>query len=91
VTDPSDDDLPCRELVGIITEYLEDALPAPEKARLEGHLAKCAGCAVVLDQFRTTIAVTGRLGQADVDALDARARGDLLATFRQWAAERPTG
>jgi hypothetical protein len=42
----------------------------------------------VLDQFRTTIEVTGRLDPDDVDRLDDPTRSDLLGAFRSWAADR---
>ncbi len=83
------DDLPCRQVVELITDYLDDALSAHERARLDEHLSDCDGCATVLDQFRTTIEVTGRLDPDDVDRLDAPTRTGLLGAFRRWAADRP--
>jgi len=85
------DDLPCHQVVGLITDYLDDALPAVDRARLDEHLSDCDGCAVVLDQFRTTIALTGHLEPDDVDRLDDPTRSDLLGAFRRWAADRPLG
>ena len=82
------DDLPCSRFVMLITDYLDDALPPTECARLEEHLAECDGCTVVLAQFRTTIERTGRLATDDVDAIDPGTREELLGVFRQWAAGR---
>ena len=39
------DDVDCVEVVEIITDYLEGALPERERRRLENHLAACPGCA----------------------------------------------
>jgi anti-sigma factor RsiW len=80
------DAMPCRDVVELITDYLDDALPAPQKADLEAHLADCDGCATVLDQFRATVTVTGRLAQDDLDALDPTTRDALLGVFRGWSA-----
>lgn len=74
-----DDDLPCRELVERITEYFEGALTAEERARFEEHLRICEGCETYLDQMRTTIRLTGRLG---VESVSPEAKERLLRAFR---------
>lgn len=75
------DELPCDELVELVTDYLEDRLPATERARFEAHLAICSGCRSYLEQMRQTIRSLGRLSAASIDS-DARLR--LLAAFRDW-------
>ena len=60
------DDVQCREVVDVLTDYLEGALPAEERAALEQHLLLCQGCSRFVDQLRTSIALTGRLQEADV-------------------------
>jgi anti-sigma factor RsiW len=75
-------DMTCSELVGLVSDYLEDALAADEQATFERHLAACHGCAAYLTQMRTTIAVTGRLRQDD---LDPAVRDRLLAAFRGYS------
>ena len=85
------DELPCRAVVELITEYLDDALPDGDRLRLEEHLADCDGCTVVLDQFRTTVAQTGRLATDDVDRLDPGTREELLGVFRRGSADRGDG
>jgi anti-sigma factor RsiW len=47
----------CRELVELVTDYLEGALSPEDVARFEAHVAGCPGCAAYLEQMRTTIAV----------------------------------
>lgn len=63
----------CRALVELVTEYLDGAMDADERTRLERHLAACDGCQVYVEQFRQVIAATGRLEPDDVsdDAIDA--------------------
>lgn len=75
----------CRELVELITDYCEGRLSPAEQARFEAHLALCDGCAAYLAQYRTTIALAGRLSEEEVRE-PARAR--LLAAFRDWKASR---
>jgi len=75
------DDMACRELVELVTEYLEGTLPAEERARFEAHLAGCRHCRAYLEQMRQTIAILGRLTE---DLLDPQAREDLLLIFRAW-------
>ena len=50
-----DRDLTCRELVELVTEYLDGALSASERERFEAHMALCEGCELYVDQIRTTV------------------------------------
>jgi predicted anti-sigma-YlaC factor YlaD len=79
------EELTCQELVELVTDYLEMALPEGEMARFEEHLAGCRGCRQYLDQMRTTIRLVGRLREVD---LSPPARDELLALFRDWKATR---
>ena len=54
-------EMPCRELVEVITDYLEDRLSPVDRARFEAHLAECEACRTYLEQLRQTIRVLGRL------------------------------
>ena len=81
MTDIQLPEMPCRELVELVTEYLEDALPAQDRARFEAHLADCEDCNTYLDQMRQTISVLGRLPH---DTLSSQAVATLGAAFRDW-------
>jgi len=72
----------CIEFVERVTEYLEDALDAADRARIDAHLEICADCARVLDQWRRTVDLVGHLGAEAADELDAATRAKLLAAFR---------
>ena len=74
-------ELTCQELVEIVSDYLEGALPPDERERFEAHLKICEGCRRYLDQMRTTILVLGRLNEKD---LDRGARDQLIQLFREW-------
>jgi predicted anti-sigma-YlaC factor YlaD len=81
VATASKDDLTCKELVEIVSDYLEGALPEAERERFDAHLEDCEGCRSYLDQMRTTIRVVGTLNEND---LDPGARERLLELFREW-------
>jgi anti-sigma factor RsiW len=73
-------DLTCRELVELVTEYLEDVLPADERERFEAHLADCEGCEAYVEQIRATIDLSAR-----IRALDAQPEmAALLQAFRDF-------
>ena len=73
--------LSCRELVELVTDYLEGALAADERARFDEHIGKCHGCGVYLEQMRQTIVVLGRLPE---DTLAPEAERELLEAFHGW-------
>ena len=75
-------EMPCRELVELVTDYLEDRLSARDRARFEEHLAACEACRTYLDQFRQTIRVLGRLPE---ESLSEQAREALLNAFKEWS------
>jgi len=60
-----------------LDDYLEGTLPPAESAPLDGHLRRCGGCGRYLEQLRTTIRLSGWLGDAcpDTDAV-------VLGAFR---------
>jgi anti-sigma factor RsiW len=78
------DELVCQELVELITDYLEDALPRAQRRRFDAHLAGCEHCTEYLAQMRTTIRLTGRL---DAEDLTPAMREEFTALYRRWRAE----
>ena len=76
-------DLPCNQFVELVTEYLDDALTAEERARVDEHLGICEDCAAVLAQWRLVIGLTGELRHDEVETIDPAARASLMAAFRQ--------
>ena len=74
-------DLACKELVELVTDYVEGRLPATARARFEAHLDSCGGCRTYLEQMRQTIR---SLGRQPVELIDPTARDRLLAAFRDW-------
>ena len=74
-------DMTCKELVELVTEYLEGAMSAAEWQRFEQHLNQCSGCRTYLEQMRQTIQSVGRLSE---ESLPPAARDQLLHVFRNW-------
>ena len=52
------DEMTCKELVEVVTDYLEGGCPSAERARLEAHLAECPYCVEYIEQMRQTIAAS---------------------------------
>jgi anti-sigma factor RsiW len=77
--------LACKELVELVTDYLEGRLTPEDRRRFEEHLAACDGCTRYVEQFRTTIRLVGRLREQD---LEPHVRDALLDAFRDWHARR---
>jgi len=75
--------LTCREVVELLSDYLEDGLAPGERARVVAHLQTCPQCVAYLAQLQTTICALGRLRQDDIPGplLDR-----LLAAFHGWRA-----
>ncbi len=71
----------CRELVELVTAYLEGAMAPEDRMRLERHLHECYGCAAYIEQIRTTIRLTGHL---TAENIPAEGREELLRAFREW-------
>ena len=67
----------CQEVVELVSDYLEHALPADKAALFEQHVNFCDGC----EWYLTTVAAVGRIEEQDVPP---ETRDKLLAAFRDW-------
>ena len=74
-------DYACREMVELITDYLEGTLSRSQRRRFEAHLEKCENCTEYLHQMRATILAAGRLREQD---LTPEMREEFGALFRRW-------
>ena len=79
-----DEGLSCRELVELVSDYLEGALTRAEHSRFEAHIGGCDHCAAYLRQMRETLVLLGTL---PADALSREAEDELRVAFRDWKAE----
>jgi anti-sigma factor RsiW len=74
-------EMPCRELVELITDYLAGALSGDDRERFEEHLKNCDHCQTYLEQMRQTIRALGFVPEASIPE---KAKLDLLEAFRDW-------
>ena len=79
------DEVVCRELVELVTPYLEDVLPVDERAAIDRHLAQCDGCHTYVEQMRQTIRAIGHIPH---EPITSKTRDEVLAIFRAWRADR---
>ncbi|MFL5500852.1 MAG: anti-sigma factor family protein [Gemmatimonadaceae bacterium] len=76
--------LTCKEMVELVTDYLEGALPTDVRARFDQHLTVCDPCVVYVDQMRQTIAALGCLPE---ESISDSALNTLTEHFRRWRAQ----
>jgi anti-sigma factor RsiW len=76
------EDAECREVVEVVTAYLENTLPPGQRDLVEQHLLGCDGCDAYVDQMRRTIEVVGRV---ECDQLPRQVQEALLTAFRAWS------
>ena len=75
------DDMTCKELVELVTAYLDGAMDVDTRAKFDHHLTLCDGCRNYLEQFRVTIRTVGRIQDDD---LELAFRDRLLEAFRNF-------
>jgi anti-sigma factor RsiW len=75
------DEMTCRELVELVTDYLERRLPELERMLFEAHIAECSPCDEYVAQMRRTIDL---LGELPAETVDPAREAELLAAFRGW-------
>ena len=76
-----DDALTCKEVVELVTDYLENVLLPGLRKQLEEHVADCPGCTNYIEQVRLTVGMLHRLAQEPVFP---ETRQELLEVFRNW-------
>jgi anti-sigma factor RsiW len=75
------EDITCRELVELVTAYLDDALEPEDRERFQSHLEICDPCRTYVDQMREVVRLSGHV---EPEELDPALRQGLLETFRGW-------
>ena len=75
----------CREVVELVTAYLDGALSAEDAARMEAHLELCPPCVEYVDQIRMTARVAA-VAAAELELHPDRAT--LLDAFKEFKTSR---
>lgn len=78
---PDAQEMTCKELVELVTDYLEGVLAPENRTRFDEHLAACPFCTIYLEQMRQTVKTLGTLPE---DTLPPATLGALLEHFRKW-------
>ena len=73
--------LSCREIVEMVTDYLEGDLDADTTTALEAHLDLCPGCVRYVEQISETVTT---LGDVSSDNLSTEAQAGLIEAFRDF-------
>jgi predicted anti-sigma-YlaC factor YlaD len=79
------DDIACKELVELVSDYLDGELSPIDLKRFEDHLEICVDCREYVEQIRQTIEVSGRVTE---QSLEPDMRDQLLSAFRDWKRDR---
>jgi anti-sigma factor RsiW len=75
----NDEMLACRQVVELVTDYLEGDLPDAVRADVERHLRACAPCVTYVEQMRLT---AGSLRDVPVESIRPEVREELVSAFR---------
>src|SRR4029077_10897875 len=78
----------CRDVVELMTDYLEGALSPSDRRRFEDHIAGCDGCRAYLDQMRATRSLTVKLAE---EPMSKELQDELTRAFRNWRSDKNTG
>jgi anti-sigma factor RsiW len=73
-------ELPCQQIVELVTDYLEGAMDASLRASFEAHLAGCPHCTHYLEEIAAAIRVAGTIR---AEELSPEFRAGLLDAFRE--------
>jgi anti-sigma factor RsiW len=64
-----------------MTEYLDGALSAADRARFDEHMQGCDGCRAYLAQLRTARILMGRVA---AEPVPEPLKVELMNAFRSW-------
>jgi anti-sigma factor RsiW len=56
----------CRDVIGVLSEYLDATLDAQAVAELERHLQECAPCVAYLRTFRRTRTLAAEVSRVEM-------------------------
>ena len=75
------EDLACRDVVELLTAYLDGALDSRTEADVRRHLAECDGCDRYLEQLQFVVDELGRSATEEESVLPEAMVAELTAAF----------
>ncbi|MEW5706679.1 MAG: zf-HC2 domain-containing protein [Actinomycetota bacterium] len=72
----------CKDVVGLLSAYIDGELSMEERAQVSSHLSACPNCQTQLAAIKNTIAMVQGLGELEVPP-------DVSGALRQIAIDRP--
>ena len=72
--------LACKQVVELVTDYIEGSLGHASRRRFKRHVAACADCTKYIEQMEMTIRITSLVALED---LIPEAREKVVALHRQ--------
>jgi predicted anti-sigma-YlaC factor YlaD len=75
----NENELTCKEIVELVTDYLEHTLLPEMRMRFEAHVEECPGCDTYVEQVQQTISLLHKLAQEPVFP---GTKEELLSMFR---------
>jgi anti-sigma factor RsiW len=77
-------DLTCRDVIGLLLEYLEETLTPDVLAAFDQHLERCPACVAYLHTYRKTRELAGEVARVPMpEEMKARLHEFLLAQLRR--------
>ncbi len=73
------DTLVCRDVVELVTDYLEGSMPDADRRAFEQHLSLCEDCTAYVEQCRRAV---DTLGHVQPEPPDAVTRAALIEAFK---------
>lgn len=77
-------ELSCKELVDLVTGYMDETIPDEVRAKFEQHLSECGYCDAYVQQMHMTVKLTSTLSEPEPPK---PALNELLNIFREWKQE----
>jgi anti-sigma factor RsiW len=78
-------EIPCQEVVELVTAYFDGSLSRSDRRRFRAHIRGCDHCTAYIEQMRVMIEATGRITEEDIPPA---AREELMEAFRGWQEGR---
>jgi anti-sigma factor RsiW len=79
----------CKEVLALLSDYLNLELPADACAEVAAHLADCAPCVEFAESLRKTVEMCHCYQPAELPTpLGEQARNELLAAYQKMLAGR---